>query len=379
MTIQFKEKMENYNAKKQALAELVQNNASSDEQDKAFGEMMDALSNDLHGQIKSEMQSEQVDSTVLASRNINPLTSSEKKFFNAINTDVGYKDEALLPVTTQERVFESLRSEFPLLNALNIQNMGLMARVIKADPSGAAVWGPIFGDIKGQLDAAFKEEDISQSKLTAFVVVPNDLEEYGPEWVERFVRAQIVEAFSTALELAYVGGSGQNQPIGLMKDVAADTGAVTDKASAGTLTFADPETTVKELHGVMGELSIDAEGKTVSVEGNAVLAINPADAWGLKAAYTHLNATGLYVTTLPFNIQIVESPAVPAGKLVGFVKSRYTAAIGGGAKVKKFDQTLALEDCQLYTAKTFAYGKPDDNKASVVYDIPTDVAEEPAV
>lgn len=375
MTIQFKSNMENYNEKKEALTALVQNNASAEEQDKAFGEMMDALSNDLHTQIKSEMKKEEVDHAVMATRNGNPLTSAEKKFFNAINTDVGYKDEELLPVTTQERVFESLRSDFPLLEALNIQNMGLMARVIKADPSGAAVWGKIFGDIKGQLDAAFSEESITQSKLTAFVVVPNDLEEYGPEWVERFVRAQIVEAISTALELAYINGSGQDQPVGLMKDVDAGTGAVTDKASSGTLTFADAETTVKELHGVMGKLSIDEDGDVVQVQGNAVLVVNPIDAWGLKAAYTHLNANGAYVTTLPFNIQIVESPAVPAGKLVGFAKNRYTAAIGGGTKIKKFDQTLALEDCQLYTAKTFAYGKPDDNNASVVYDIPTDTAE----
>jgi len=375
MTIKFKSNMENYNEKKETLTALVQNNASAEEQDRAFGEMMDALSNDLHVQIKSEMKKEEVDHAVMATRNGNPLTSAEKKFFNAINTDVGYKDEELLPVTTQERVFESLRSDFPLLEALNIQNMGLMARVIKADPSGAAVWGKIFGDIKGQLDAAFSEESITQSKLTAFVVVPNDLEEYGPEWVERFVRAQIVEAISTALELAYINGSGQDQPVGLMKDVAADTGAVTDKASSGTLTFADAETTVKELHGVMGKLSVDEDGDVVQVQGNAVLVVNPIDAWGLKAAYTHLNANGAYVTTLPFNIQIVESPAVPAGKLVGFAKNRYTAAIGGGTKIKKFDQTLALEDCQLYTAKTFAYGKPDDNNASVVYDIPTDTAE----
>ena len=59
-----------------------------------------------------------------------------------------------------------------------------------------------------------------------------------------------------------------------------------------------------------------------------------------------------------------------------FVKGKYLAAVGGGYKLRKFDQTLAMEDAHLYTIKTFAYGTPDDNNAAKVYDLAFEVAEE---
>jgi hypothetical protein len=55
---------------------------------------------------------------------------------------------------------------------------------------------------------------------------------------------------------------------------------------------------------------------------------------------------------------------VPA---ISFVKSRYDAYIGGGITLRKFDQTFALEDLDLYTAKQFAYGKAKDGKATAVW------------
>src|SRR5699024_7349187 len=109
-----------------------------------------------------------------------------------------------------DKIFEDLIAERPLLQEIGLQTTGLRMRILKAEPSGQAVWGKIFGEIKGQLDAAFSEEEITQSKLTAFVVVPNDLLEYGPVWVERFVRAQITEAFAIALEAAFVTGDGND-------------------------------------------------------------------------------------------------------------------------------------------------------------------------
>ena len=40
--------------------------------------------------------------------------------------------------------------------------------------------------------------------------------------------------------------------------------------------------------------------------------------------------------------------------------------------IKEFDQTLALEDGHLYTAKRFAYGKASDDNVAKVYDLAID-------
>lgn len=374
MVMKLKGNMEAYNEKKQVYINLVQNGAGEEEQGTAWAEMQEALVNDLHDTILSQVQQENLDRQILSTRGqSNILTAEERKFFNAISTDIGYKEEILLPESTIDRIFEDLTQAHPLLQELGLQTQGLITRIIKSDTSGAAVWGKIFGEIKGQLDTAFSEESVTQSKLTAFVVIPKDLFEYGPEWVERFVRAQITETFAVGLEKGYLLGAGpvKDEPIGLIKDLNAaidPTNGYTNKtAHSVALTFADSNTTVKELAGVMKRLSVKEDGKSVSVDGKVVLVVNPTDSWNLKALYTYLNANGVYVTVLPYNLKIVESEFITSGQMLAFVKGRYDAYIGGGVKVKRFDQTLAIEDCDLFTAKQFAFGKAHDNKAALLF------------
>ncbi|WP_044893568.1 phage major capsid protein [Bacillus alveayuensis] len=375
MALKLKGSMETYNEKKQVYIDLVKNGATEEEQATAWAEMQEALVNDLKEVITAQVRQENLDQQILAARGkSNILTSEERKFFNSLSTDVGYKEEILLPESTIDRIFEDLTSEHPLLQELGLKTTGLITRIIKSDTNGAAVWGKIFGEIKGQLDAAFSEESVTQSKLTAFVVIPKDLDEYGPEWVERFVRAQITETFAVGLERGFLLGAGpvKDEPIGLIKDLNKPidpTNGYVDKDSSGTLTFADSETTVKELAAVMKRLSVKENGKSVKVDGKVVLVVNPSDAWNIKALYTFLNANGAYVTVLPYNLRVVESEFMTQGKLLAFVKDRYDAYIGGGVKIKRFDQTLAIEDCDLFTAKQFAFGKAHDNNAAKLFDL----------
>lgn len=371
MTIKLKNdsfKMDNFVAKRDVFVNLLKENDDQEKQDAAYLDMVNAMAEDAR-LAAEDAANRKFDE--LNSFSNTGLSSEEVKFFNAINTEVGYKEETLLPQTTIDKIFEDLVQEHPLLAEIGLQTTGLRMRILKSDPSGQAVWGKIFSEIRGQLDAAFSEEEITQSKLTAFVVVPNDLEQYGPVWVERYVRAQITEAFAVALEAALVAGDGKDKPIGLNRDVSADAavvdGVYPEKTPAGTLTFADSDTTVSELSGLMKGLSTKENGKSVNVSGKVVMLVNPENAWDIKAQHTSQNAAGAYITAMPFNIRIIESEFVPAGQVIPFVSGRYDAYIGGGVAVKKFDQTLALEDATLYTAKQFAFGKAQDDNASAVY------------
>ena len=121
---------------------------------------------------------------------------------------------------------------------------------------------------------------------------------------------------------------------------------------------------------------MDANGDSRNVSGKVALVVNPIDAIDIQAAATHQNVNGVYVTALPFNIELIESEQIAQGKALFFVKGKYLAAVGGGYKLRKFDQTLAMEDAHLYTIKTFAYGTPDDNNAAKIYDLAFEVAEE---
>lgn len=372
MTMKLKGKMENFEAKKEAYMNLVRDGADAEKQAAAWNEMQDALVSDMTEKITTQVRNENADSQILASRGQNVLTSEERKFFTNLIDKGGFDEESILPVTTQERIFEDLVKEHPLLEALGLQDLGAVTRYIYSDAEKNFVWGELFGPIAGQIAASFREEQISQLKLTAFAVVPNDMLELGPVWVERYVRAVAVETISVGLEYGFVNGNGQSQPIGLMKNKNASTGAITDKTSSGTLTFAPSERgeiVAGELYGVVSSLSTDAEGKSRKVNNRVVMVINPIDAIAVSFRNTIQTANGQWVMALPYNIDVVESEEIPVKKALFFVKGDYVAAVAGGYKLKKFDQTLAMEDATLFTIKQFANGKPKDNKTALVYDL----------
>ena len=375
MTMKLKGTMENFETKKQAYMDVMKDENSTPEQlENAFNDMFTALQTDLTEKIANDARNEIHDAQILAARGQNVLTSEERRFFNAVVQDGGFKDDSILPETTQERVFEDLVNAHPLLDALGLQDLGAVTKFIYSDATKAYAWKEIFGDISGQVNAAFRSEKIGQLKLTSFAAIPNDMLELGPVWVERYVRTLLIETYSVGLEYGFVNGRGsaQQEPIGLMKNVDAETGAVTDKTSSGTLTFAPSEygeIVAGELYEVVKALSTNQKGKSRKVGGKIVMVVNPIDAIGVQFRNTIQTSSGQWVTALPYNIQVVESEEIPANKALFFVKGEYIAAIAGGYKLKKFDQTLAMEDATLYTIKQFANGKPKDNKAALVYDL----------
>lgn len=370
-------KFVNFEEKKTAFAEAVQN-GDQEKQATALGEMIEALSNDVRADIFNQVQSNMADQSVLQSRGVNMLTSEETKFFNEVIASGGFKDKDVLPTTTQERVFEDLVETHPLLQLLGIQNFGAVTEFIYGDPEGAAVWGELFGEIKGQLDTVFRKEKLTQLKLTAFVPLANDMLQLGPVWIERYVRTMITEAMAVGLERGFVAGNGQSQPTGLLYQVA-ENGAVTLKESAGTLTFRPGRTTINELKGVVEKLSIrpvNGTDKVRNIAGKVVMVVNPFDSFGIQANSTVQNSAGVYVQSLPFNPSVTTSAFVPKDKVLFFVQGQYIAAIGGEMTVNKFDQTLAMEDAILYIAKQFATGKPRDNYAAQVYDLNLAIEDE---
>ncbi|MEY8717733.1 phage major capsid protein [Ligilactobacillus murinus] len=363
-------KLPNFQAKKDAFAELVRKGGDSETQAEAYSNMMNALTGDLTEYIDQKVKGKAEKGQALG------MNEDEVKFFNSLaagDLSHGEKEEVVFPETTVDQIFKDMVKNHPFLQLLKLQNTGLRLKFLKSDPKGAAKWGKVNGGIQGQLTATFSDEDATQSKLTAFVAVPNDVLEYGAPWIKTFVVTQIQEAFAAALEEAFLTGDGKDKPIGLNRDVSENVsvtaGQYPEKKSAGTLTFKDAKTAITELKNVVKALSKKENGKTFVARGKVVLALQPGASLDVEAAATMQNVNGQWVYALPFGIQTVESEYVPEGKVIAFVPERYDAFVSGGVEIKEFDQTLALEDGHLYTAKRFAYGKAEDDNVAKVYDL----------
>lgn len=366
-------KLASFKAKQEAYAQLVRNGGDAETQGKAFEEMMNAFSMDatdyIDNTIKTSFEGMKAPAT-------GGLTNEERDFFNSIsNGDLSHKtsQEVVFPETTVDKIFEDMLKEHPFLGLIGLQNTGLRLKFLRSDAKGAAQWGKISGDIKGQLTATFSDEDATQSKLTAFVAIPNDVLEYGANWIATFVTTQIQEAFAAALESAFITGDGNDKPIGLNRQVqegvSISGGVYPEKVSAGSLTFKDKATATTELSGVIKSLSVKENGTPFVAKGKTVLVMQPGASMDLEAANTMQNINGQWVYALPFGITVVESEYVPDGKVIAFVPERYDAYTAGDITIKQFDQTLALEDGQLFTAKRFVYGKAQDDNTAKVYDL----------
>lgn len=370
-------KFDNYEAKRNAYADVVKNtNATAEDKATAFGEMMDALGSDAQEYIQKQVDAK-TDEFINMKAADQTLTPEDIKFYNEVKTDTDTKGSAdiIMPESTVDRIFDDMVQAHPLLQEIGLKNNGIRLKFLSSEQSGAAVWGKFTGDIQGQLDAKFSEEKATQSKLTAYVVLPNDLLDFGPSYLKTYISTQIREAFGEATESAYLSGDGADKPIGLDRDIskgAADSnGVVTypQKASFATLTFANTKTAAKEVAKVINELSTNAAGKPVVARGNTVFVMNPGEHMLLEAQFAIQNVNGQFVTSYPFGIRVIDSIYQTPAKATVFVKGRYDAYEAGSLNIKAFDQTLALEDAMLYTAKQFFYGKARDNKAALVIDL----------
>ena len=342
-----------------------------------YNAYMDAFAKDMKEQVITEARQSTLDGEIQLKRNHNVLTSEERKFFkNLTDADLDtYKEDLLLPESTVIRVMEDMQTQRPLLSKIRFNVAGIKTRMIVGDPNGAAIWGEIFGKIQGQISANFKEVSFAQNKLTAFAIVPKDLIEFGYEWVERYVRLQLAEAIGAKLEEGIVVGKGPtaNEPVGLTREFDYDdnglVSSVVEKEVEGQLTFADAETTAKELAQLMAALSVKENGKRINVAGKVTLLVNPAEQYLIQANYTVQNVNGQWITSLPYNLDLIASEFVEPGKVVAFVGSRYHAIYTGAVSIRSYDQTLALEDANVYIAKQFAHGLPDDKNTAKVYDL----------
>lgn len=352
--------------------EAVTNGAEAEQRNELYADAMSIMGEELL-EVVSDASKKEAEELFNNFQKNPKLTANEIKFFNEINKEVGSKNGILIPEETYNQVFDELTTEHPLLSIINFKNAGmrLKALTVKSE-TGTAVWGNVFGEILGQLDGTFQETAFEQNKLTAFVVIPKDALKFGATWLKQFVMEQIKEAMSVALETAIVKGNGDKQPIGLIKDLANGTVQSekivynTDKTALASLATLDPTNAPKLLAPVMKALSISDKGNRLNIAGQTYLLVNPADYYDLVAKFTSMNLNGVYTTTLPFGVQLAESKAVDTGKAIAFVANRYDAYIGGGVALEEFDQTLAIQDMQLVTAKSYWYGKAKDNRTAAL-------------
>lgn len=359
------------------------NDAIQGENKEAMAEALVRMAQGIHDNILKEAQkearsmisSEVNDRNVLNKRGINTLTSEERKYYTEVIEKRGFTDLTVtLPTTVFDRVFEDLEQNHPLLSEITFQNTTAVTEwIIRKTNCEAAWWGQLTDAVKKELSHGFDKVKTDMYKLSAFMPVSKAMLDLGPEWLDRYVRTVLSEAMAIALESAIVAGTGKDQPIGMIKNL---KGAVVDKVypdkDATPLADLTPATLGKS---VMAPLTKNGTRAVPSV----LILVNPLDYWEkIFSATTFLTQQGTYVFgVMPIPAKIVQSVAVPQGKMVAGMAKDYFMGVGSGQKIEYSDEYKFIDDERTYLAKQYATGEPKDNDSFLVFDISSLSVEAP--
>lgn len=313
--------------------------------------------------------SNESDERILASQGIRALTSEEKNFYNTLienskNALTNY--QVTLPKTTENKIFEDLERDHPLLGAIDFVNTkGITEWIMSENLDYASSWGDLNDTVSQEAAASFTKVEFSQYKLSSWIPVPKTMLDLGMTWLDQFVTRYLSEIIARALEKAVITGNGQKQPVGMMKtvNIKNQTVPAVDK-EATKITELDKKT----FGAIAAKLTDNGKRKVGTID----MIVNPLDYWELVyPALFYTNENGQIVkTNLPVNVY--QSLEMPKGKAIFGLLDRYFATAGFGAtsgKIEYSDHYKFLEDVRTFKARCVAWGTPKDDTSFYVYDI----------
>ncbi len=354
---------------------------AQDEQalDAALTDYSDFLSETLREEAEAA-GGQAMDTVVLASRGVRQLTQQETAFYTKFieaAKSPDYKNsiqnlDVAIPATIIDSVLEDVRKAHPLLEKINFINAGLFTKyTYNKSGKPTIVWGAINSAITNELSADIGVIDMTLCKLSAFIYVPMDMLDYGPQWVDRFVRELLAEYIAIGSESAIVSGDGKETFIGMTKDISSSASVQGGKYPDKT-PVAITEITPASIGGVLATIAKNIDG-TARPLSDLIFVVNPFDYFNkVMPATTVRAADGTYRNdVLPYPMTIIQSEAIEAGKAVIGLPKRYVAGVGinKDGKIEYSDEYKFLEDQRTYKVKMHGNGRALDENAFVLLDI----------
>lgn len=323
--------------------------------------------------------------SVLAQRGYRVLTSNEKAWYanvaNALKSvdpkqafiDILTSDDKndIMPETIIEDVLKYLQETRPLLAKVKFQNAGFSTKWIINDNSvQRGGWGKIDASITDEIEGSLKVLVIEQSKYSAFCIIPLDILDMGPQFLDAFIRATLAEALGLGLEEAIVNGSGVNMPCGMMRNPNGSFDQSTGypaKTPVKVTSFAPAE------YGALVAKVAKTEKDKQRTFGSVGMLCNMSDyLTKIMPATTMLTANGGYASNLfPFPTEVIQCNAVPEGKAVLGILDDYTLAVGGkrNGNIEFDDSVKFLDDARTFKLVQHAAGRAYDDTSFIVLDI----------
>lgn len=370
---------DNANAAKQLAEAMGSGDAAAIEA--AFGASMDAIAKRIEGDYEAMRLTN--DAAVLAQRGYRQLTAPEAKWYERLaDAAHGTKqqfidvfadgiDGDVMPSTILEDVFRHLEQEHPLLSRLSFHYVGYSGKWVIDDSSvEKGAWGRIDAKIEAEVEGALKVIDLTQSKYSAFCVIPLAIIDLGPSYMDAYVRAVLGEAIALGIEEAVTCGTGVNMPCGLDKNPNGSFDGSTGypaKEAVKVQSFS-PE----DYGALVAELAVTEAGRPRKF-GQVQLLCNMSDYLKkIMPATTVLAGDGRYANDLfPFPTEVIPVSSLPENKAILCLLGEYTLAAGSSKNgaIEYDDSVGFLDHTRAFRCVNYFAGRAYDATCSVVLDL----------
>ena len=379
--------MKKFAHEKQSVEKLTLAMKNNDEAQikEAWEEFHNSIAEQIMADFK-ELQ-ETNDASILLQRGYRQLTSKETKWYQKViealksnNPKQAFaaiigsdNEEDLMPTTIIEDVYKHLQEEHPLLNAINFQYVGYITKWIFNDHATQyAAWGTITDGIVKEITSSFRVVNINQNKLSAFAIIEKGMLDLGAVFLDGYIRACLSEALYAAIELAIVSGTGVDEPIGLIKNIAKGATFNTETGYENKEKESVKDFTPASYGALIAKMAKTENGKKRKF-ASVGLIVNQIDyLTKIMPATTVLNGNGAYVNNLfPFPTKVYISNAVDDGEAVLFLEKEYFFGAGGkkNGVIEYSDEYKFLEDQRVFKIKQYGTGRAFDNTSALYLDI----------
>lgn len=357
-------------------------NAVNSNDNAALLENMTKFQNLVQEQIRAEYDGiiDSNDNKILAARGVRALTSAETNFWNKFISAAksGAKDaieniDVAVPDTTIDTVIDDIKTQFPLLSKLRFMNATMITKwIINKAGIQPAKWGKITSAYTEELSGSIEVIETGMYKLTAFMAIPKDILDMGPAWVDRYVRAILVESGGYGLEDGCIKGSGADSPIGMIRDISSE---------AAVISGAYPEKekikldviTPKTIGDILAEMSVSETNGRTRTLNDLIFICNPLDYYTkVMPATTILLPQGGYANNvMPVPMEIIQSVAVERNTAIIADASRYNLLLGAKKRgfIERDDSVRFIQDEAVYATKLHANGRAGDDNDCKYLDI----------
>ena len=368
------------------------------EKDKALSEIVAAIKSDDADALGSSFQKfcsvieqkilneaaqcmDPTDMTVLAARGVRQLTKDERQYYEKLIDAMKSSNpkqaiteiDVAIPRTIIESVFEEMTTKHELLNEIDFINApGIVDYIYNAADKPVAAWGDLTDHIRHELTGHLRKVTIKQRKLSAFFAISQSMIDLGPIWVDRYIRTLLSESIYFGLENAIIQGTGNNEPIGMIRDIQDGVpvvGGEYPEKELITVTDFSPAS-YGSLVAKLAKNPLTNIPRTVT---NLILIVNQIDYYNkVMPATTKLTEIGTYVGGIfPIPTKVIQSASMPEGRAVIGIGKKYAlpAGIGKDGKIEYDDSIRFLEDERVYKVKMYSDGFPKDNAAFLYLDV----------